>query len=81
MAWELLIWAGKAIVILIVVAALIEAWTKRHKSRRLVDMRPDADTLRKRPWEADGVTKVNDPDRVLNQNRQSKSRWIAHRRK
>lgn len=53
-----IIWTGTAIVALVVVAALIEAYLKRNKTRRLSDIRPNPDSLKRRPWGPDGVTKV-----------------------
>lgn len=44
---------------LVVAAALLEVYLKRNRTRRLSDMRPDPNALKRRPWEADGVTKVN----------------------
>ncbi|WP_050603473.1 hypothetical protein [Ruegeria sp. 6PALISEP08] len=41
-----LIWVG-GIATLIVAAALIEAYVKRNRSRKLADMRPDPDKLSK----------------------------------
>ncbi|MGV6805764.1 MAG: hypothetical protein ACWA49_16320 [Ruegeria sp.] len=66
MTW--LIWIGGGIAALVVAAALTEAYLKRNKSYRLSDMRPDPDSLKRRPWEPDGVTKVNDIDGVQGKN-------------
>ena len=54
------IWIVSGIAALVVAAALIEAYLKRNRKRSLVDMRPDPQTLKRRPWEADGVIKVDD---------------------
>ncbi len=62
------------VTVLVVAAALIEAYLKRNKKRRLSDMRPDPDSLKRRPWAPDGVTKVNDIDRVHKKN-QNLEEW------
>ncbi|WP_425045489.1 hypothetical protein [Primorskyibacter sp. S87] len=53
-----LAWIAGGIASVVVVAALIEAYVKRNRKRSLVDMRPDPAKLKRRPWEVDGVTKV-----------------------
>ena len=54
-----LIWIGCGIGALIVAATLIEAYLKRNTKRRLSDMRPDPEKLKRRPWEVDGVTRID----------------------
>ncbi|MFY2826447.1 hypothetical protein [Ruegeria sp. MALMAid1280] len=68
-----LFWIG-IIAALVVAAALIEAYVKRNKKRKLVDMRPDPDELKRRPWQPDGVTKVNDIDKVHEKNQEQEER-------
>lgn len=77
-----LIWTGGAIAALVVAAALIEAYLKRNTKRRLSDMRPDPDRLKRRPWEADGVAKVRKTRTDIDvetweirQNETSRKRW------
>ena len=70
-----LIWIGCGIVALVVAAAVIEAYLKRNIRRRLSDMRPDPETLKRRPWEADGVSKVHDENQRL-----EKGNWWLSRR-
>lgn len=55
---------GGTIAVLVVAVALTEAYLKRNKKRRLSDMRPDPDSLKRRPWEVDGVTKVSDVNKA-----------------
>lgn len=75
------VWIGGAIVALVVAAALIEAYLKRNTKRRLSDMRPDPDALKRRPWEPDGVTKVSDIDKVheMNQEQEDRNRRLTRR--
>ncbi len=76
-----LIWIGSGIGVLVVAAASVEAYLKRNKKRRLSDMRPDPNTLKRRPWEPDGVTKVNEIDEVHAKNQRIETRnWWRSRR-
>ncbi|MTI01595.1 hypothetical protein [Roseibium sp. RKSG952] len=68
-----MVWIS-AIAALIVAAALIEAYLKRNTKRRLSDMRPDPEALKRRPWEPDGVTKVADIDKVHKANQKMEER-------
>ncbi len=61
--FDWLVWIGGTVAALVVAAALVEAYLKRNKNRRLSDMRPDPDSLRRRPWEADGVANVRSVDK------------------
>lgn len=69
-----LIWIGCGLAALVVAAALIEAYLKRNTKRRLSDMRPDPEKLRRRPWEADGVAKVHKENQRLEENNRQISR-------
>ncbi|TMV08811.1 hypothetical protein FGK63_06735 [Ruegeria sediminis] len=66
MFWLYIIIGG--LIALVVVAALVEAYLKRNSRRRLSDMRPDPESLRRRPWQADGVAKIHPLDQRLEKN-------------
>ncbi len=49
----LAVWIGALAATAVVVAALVEAYLKRGRHRRLVDMRPDPERMRRKPWDAE----------------------------
>lgn len=57
-----LVWLGGGLVMLVVAAALLEAYVKRNRPRRMVDTRPDPARLKRRAWDHDPPVFADGPE-------------------